>query len=58
MPGHHYKLSVNLIRRDIFKQYFIFVVYLVWNTLCDHCFNTNVIESFKVKLTKTDFSQF
>ena len=26
--------------------------------LSDHYFNTNVTESFKLKLTKTDFSQF
>ena len=53
-----YKLSVNLIRKDVFKQYFIFRCISVWKILPDHYFNTNVTESFKLKLSKTDFSQF
>ena len=56
--GHRYKLSINLIRKDVFKQYFIFRCIPVWNILPDHYFNTNVTESFKLELTKTDFSQF
>ena len=56
--GHRYKLSINLIRKDVFKLYFIFRCIPVWNILPDHYFNTNVTESFKLKLTKTDFSQF
>ena len=45
-------------RKDVFKQYFTFRCIPVWNILPDHYFNTNVIESFELKLTKTDFSQF
>ena len=58
MRRHRYKLTVNLIRKDVFKQYFIIRCKSVWNILHDHYFNTNVIESLKLKLTKSDFSQF
>ena len=58
MRRHRYKLTVNLIRKDVFKQYFIIRCISVWNILHDHYFNTNVIESLKLKLTKSDFSQF
>ena len=58
MCGHRYKLSINLIRKDVFKQYFIFRCIPVWNILPDHNFNTNVTKSFKLKLSKSDFNQF
>ena len=45
-------------RKDIFEQYFTFRCIPVRNILPDHYFNTIVIESFELKLTKTDFSQF
>ena len=48
--GHRYKLSINLIRKDVFKQYFIVRCIPVWNILYDHYFSTNVTESFKLKL--------
>ena len=48
--GHRFKLSINLIRKDVFKQYFIFRCIPVWNILPDHYFNTYITESFKLKL--------
>jgi hypothetical protein len=56
--GHRYKLSVNSIKKDIFKHYFIFRCTNAWNFLPDVYFNTNVIECFKSKLLKTDLSKF
>ena len=43
--------------KDVSKQYFIFRCILVWKILPDHYFNI-MTESFKLELTKTDFSQF
>ena len=38
--------------------FFIFHCIPVKSTLPNHYFNTNAIESFELKLIKTDFSQF
>ena len=56
--GHRFKLAPCRINKSCFKYFFINRIIIVWNSLHDHCFNTNLSKCFKSKLTRIDFSHF
>jgi hypothetical protein len=56
--GHRYKLIISRVYKNTFKNYFLNRTTVVWNSLPDACFQSNLITNFKCKLMNVDFSLF
>lgn len=56
--GHRFKLVVNRIRTNLFKNNFVNRVVNMWNCLPVDCFNSNLTICFKRKICKLDLSNF
>ena len=56
--GHRYKLYIIRTCKNSFKYYFINRIAHIWNCLPDNYFNTQVIGSFRAKLSAFDFTKY
>ena len=56
--GHRFKLNTKRVNKNLFKYYFTNRIVRAWNSLPDHCFNTNLISTFKRNVCCVDLSDF
>jgi hypothetical protein len=56
--GHRFKLALTRTNKNAFKYCFINRVIDAWNFLPDNCFNTNLISTFRNRLTKINLNRF
>ena len=58
MRRRRYKLNIIRTCKNSFKFYFINRIAHIWNCLLGNYFNTQLIGSFKAKLSASDFTKY